>query len=136
MVLTLVVAISFVVVLLIFSLPSCLRLRFIPFSAKGVGADASSLYSSDTSPHTDPRSGYCTSTTFQSMRAPSFSPSSDVSFVFSVSSCSFSPTYFPRLRSQSRANRHLLTRVRGETVLLLIFLSACCRGGHGSACHA
>jgi hypothetical protein len=127
MVLALVVAISFVI-LLIFSLPSCLRIRFTPFSAEGVGADASSLYSSDTSRHTDPRSGCCTSTTFQSMRAPSFSPSSDVSFVFPVSSCSFSPTYFSRLRSQSRANRHSLTRVRGETVLLLAFLSACCRG--------
>ncbi|PWZ09133.1 hypothetical protein Zm00014a_016504 [Zea mays] len=40
-------------------------------------------YSSDTSPNTDSRGGYCTSMrTFHSMRAPSFSSSSDVPFVF------------------------------------------------------
>jgi hypothetical protein len=46
-----------------------------PFSAEGVGAGASSPYSSDTSPDTDPHSGYCTSTRmFHSMRAPLFLP--------------------------------------------------------------
>jgi hypothetical protein len=34
------------------------------------------------------------------------------------------------------ADRHSSTRVRGESVLLLAFLSACHRGGHGGACHA
>jgi hypothetical protein len=65
--------------ILLFSLPSYLYLRATSFSAKGVGADASSPYSSDTDSH----SGYCTSTrTFHIMRASSFSPSSDVPFVF------------------------------------------------------
>ena len=84
MVLDSIVATSFAI-LLLFSLPSCLRLRVTPFSVEGVGACASSPYSSDTSPDTDPRSGYCTPTrTFHSMRAPSFSSSSDVSFAFSA----------------------------------------------------
>jgi hypothetical protein len=48
-------------ILLLFSLPSCLHLRATPFSTEGVGADASSPYSSDTSPDTDSWSGYCTS---------------------------------------------------------------------------
>jgi hypothetical protein len=62
-------------ILLLFSLPSCLCLRTTPFLAEGVGAGASSPFSSDTSPNTGLRSGYCASTsTFHSMRAPSFSP--------------------------------------------------------------
>ncbi|PWZ16035.1 hypothetical protein Zm00014a_004492 [Zea mays] len=70
-------------ILLLFSLPSCFHLSTTPFSAEGVGACASSPYSSDTSPNTDSRSGYCTSTTtFHIMHAPSFSLSSDVPFVF------------------------------------------------------
>ena len=82
MVLASVVATSFVI-LFLFSLLSCLHLRATPFSVEGVGVDASSLYSSDTSPDIDPRSGYCTSTrTFHSMHTPSFLPSSDVPFVF------------------------------------------------------
>jgi hypothetical protein len=48
-----VVATSFSI-LLLFSLPSCLRLCTTPFSAEDVGAGASSPYSSDTSPDTDP----------------------------------------------------------------------------------
>jgi hypothetical protein len=69
-----VVIISFVI-LLLFSLPSCLCLRATPFSAEGMGAGASSLFSSDTSSNTGPRSGYCASTrTFHSIRAPSFLP--------------------------------------------------------------
>ena len=43
MVLALVAATSFAILLLFFS-PSCLRLCVTSFSAKGVGADASSLY--------------------------------------------------------------------------------------------
>jgi hypothetical protein len=52
---------SFVIILL-FSLPSCLHLRATPFLAEGVGACVSSPYSPDTIPNTDSRSGYCTST--------------------------------------------------------------------------
>ena len=83
-------------ILLFFSLPSCLRLCCTPFSAEGIGASASSPYSSDTSPDTDPRSGYCTSTrTFHNMRTPSFSPSSDVPFVFPAFALFFLPNLLP-----------------------------------------
>jgi hypothetical protein len=47
MVLASVVTTSFVI-LLLFSLPSCLHIRATPFSAKGVGAGTSFPYSSDT----------------------------------------------------------------------------------------
>jgi hypothetical protein len=84
-----------------------------PFSVEGVGASASSPYSSDTSPDTDPRSGYCTSTRmFYSIHAPLFSPLSDVLFVFCPSLCSSSPTRCPRPRSQPRTDRCSSTRVR------------------------
>jgi hypothetical protein len=93
-------------------------------------------YSSNTSPDIDPCSGYCTSTRmFHSMRAPSFSPSSDVPFVFPTFALSSSPTYCPHPRSQPRANRCSLTWVQGESVLLLAILHACRRGGHGGAYH-
>jgi hypothetical protein len=83
-------------ILLLFSLPSCLCLRATPFSAEGMGANASSPYSSYTSPDTDPHSGYCTSTRmFHSMRAPSFSPSLDVPFVFVAFALFFSPNLLP-----------------------------------------
>jgi hypothetical protein len=79
-------------ILFLFSLPSCLHLRNTPLSAEGIGACASSPYSSDTSPDTDSRSGYCTSTrTFHIMCAPSFSPSSGVPFVFPAFAMFFLP---------------------------------------------
>jgi hypothetical protein len=82
-------------ILLLFSLPSSLHLCSTPFSVEGVGACTSSLYSSDTSPDTDSRSGYCTSTrTFYIMRAPSFS-SSDVPFVFPAFALFFLPNLLP-----------------------------------------
>jgi hypothetical protein len=75
---------------------SCLHLRATPFSAEGVGACTSSLYSSDTNSDTDSRSGYCTSTrTFHIMRAPSFSPSSDILFVFPAFTLFFLPNLLP-----------------------------------------
>jgi hypothetical protein len=87
-------------ILLVFSLPSCLHLRATPFSTEGVGACAYSPYSFDTSPETNSRSGYCTSMrTFHIMRTSSFSPSSDVPFVFPVFDFSSSPTWCPRPRS-------------------------------------
>jgi hypothetical protein len=136
MVIALVATTSFAI-LLLFSLPSCLHLRAITFSTKGVGAGASSPYSSRTSSDTDSRSGYCTSTrTFHIMRASSFSSSSDVPFVFPAwlpSPYSSTPTCCPRLRSQPRADRCSSTRVRGESVMLLAFLCACRQGGHGGA---
>ncbi|PWZ53271.1 hypothetical protein Zm00014a_033002 [Zea mays] len=114
MVLASVAATSFAI-LLIFSLPLCLLLHATPFSTEGVGADASSSYSSDTSPDTDPRSGYCTSTrTFPSMGAPSFSPSSDVPFVFPTFALFFHHKLLSRPWSQPRADRPSSTRVRAS----------------------
>jgi hypothetical protein len=55
------VATTSFIILLLFSLPSCLHLHATPFLAEGVGAGVSSPYSSDTSPDTDSCSGYCTS---------------------------------------------------------------------------
>jgi hypothetical protein len=46
------------------------------------------------------------------------------------------PNLLPRTRSQSRADRRSSTWVRGESVMLLAFLRACRRGGHGGVCHA
>jgi hypothetical protein len=87
------VAATLFAILLLFSLTSCLRLRATTFLAEGVGVGAFSPYSFDTSLDIDPRSGYCTSTRmFHSMRAPLFSPLSDISFVFRPSPCSSSPT--------------------------------------------
>jgi hypothetical protein len=114
--------------------PSCLHLCTTPFSLEGVGACASSPYSSDTSPDTDSRSGYCTSTrTFHIMRAPSFSPSSDVPFVFPAFARFFLPNLLP---PPTVAATSQPTRVRGESIMLLVFLRVCRRGGHGGACHA
>jgi hypothetical protein len=83
-------------ILLLFSLISCLHLRATPFSAEGVGAGASFPYSFDTNLNTDLCSDYCTSTrTFHITRAPSFSPSSDVPFVFPAFALFFHPTCCP-----------------------------------------
>jgi hypothetical protein len=66
-----------------------------PFSAEGVRAGASSLYSSDTNPDTDPH-GYCTSTrTFHNLRAPPLLPSSDIPFVFTTFALFFLPNLLP-----------------------------------------
>ncbi|PWZ31112.1 hypothetical protein Zm00014a_022583 [Zea mays] len=95
MVLASVAATSFAI-LLLFSLPSCLCLRVTPFLAEDVGAGASSPYSFHSSPDTDPCSGYCTSMRmFPNMRAPSFSPSSDVPFVFPAFALFFLPNLLP-----------------------------------------
>jgi hypothetical protein len=79
-----------------------------PFSAKGVGAGVSYPYSSDTSLDTDPRMSYCTSTrAFHSMHAPSFSPSSDVPFVFPAFALFFLPNLLslPTVAVVSRLTR-------------------------------
>jgi hypothetical protein len=103
------------VILLLFSLPSWLRLRAAPFSTEGVGAGASSPYSSNTSPNTDPRSGYCMSTrTFHSMRAPSFSPLSDIPFVFPVFALFFLPNQLPA-HDRSHEPTDALRRGYGES---------------------
>jgi hypothetical protein len=90
------VATTLFVILLLFSLLSCLHLHATPFSAESVGAGASFSYLSDTSPGTDSRSGYCTSMRmFHIMRASSFSPSSDVPFVFPAFALFFHPNLLP-----------------------------------------
>jgi hypothetical protein len=126
------VAATLFVVLFLFPLPSCLRLRLraTPFSTQGVRAGASSPYSSDTSLDTDPRSGYCTSMrTFHNTPTPSFSLSSDVLFVFPVFALFFLPNLLP-LPTFTAASR--LTFVDAGTVrvglvfnLLLLLLCSC-----------
>jgi hypothetical protein len=97
-----------------------------PFSAEGVGAGASSSYSSDTNPDIDPRSGYCTSTrVFHSMHASS----SDVSFVFPTFAMFFLPNLLPLPTVASASRLTLVDAGTGESVLLLAFLRACRRGG-------
>jgi hypothetical protein len=95
-------------------------------STEGVGADVSSLYSSDTSPDTDPPSGYCMSTrVFHSMHAPSFLSSSDVPFVIPTFALFFLPNLLP-LPMVAATSRPMLVDVgTGESVLLLSFLRAC-----------
>jgi hypothetical protein len=108
-----------------------------PFSAEGMGADASSPYSSDTSPDTDPRSGYCMSTRmFHGMHAPSFSPSSDVSFVFPAFTLFFLSNLLPPPMVAAASRPTLVDVGTGESVLFQDFLCACCQGGHGGACRA
>jgi hypothetical protein len=50
------------------------------------------------------------------------------SYIFGYYTCC------PRPRSQPRADRRSSTRVRGELVMLLAFLRAYRRGGHGGVC--
>jgi hypothetical protein len=117
-----------------------LHLRATPFLTEGVGACASSPYSSDCSPDTDSRSGPVaiarprgcfTSCVHHRFRRRRTSRSS-----FRPSPCSSSPTCCPRPWSQPRADRRSSTWVRGESVMLLVFLRVCRRGGHSGACHA
>jgi hypothetical protein len=138
MVLVSVVTTSFVI-LLFFSplMRSCLHLRATPFSAEAVGACASNPYSSDTSPDTDSRSGYCTSTrTFHIMHAPSFSPSSDVPFVFPAFAMFFLPNLLPPPTVIAMSRPTLVDAGTSKSVMLLAFVRACRRGGHGDAYHA
>jgi hypothetical protein len=107
------VATTSFVILLLFSLPSCLHLRATPFSAEGVGACASFPYSSDTSPDNDSSSGYAcprgcfTSYAHHRFRRRRMSHSSS-----RPSPCSSSPTCCPHPRLQPRADRRSSTRVR------------------------
>jgi hypothetical protein len=124
MVLASVAATSFVI-LLLFSPPSCLRLRATPFLAEGVGAGASSLYSSNTCPDTDPHSGYCTSTrTFHSMHAPSFSTLPDVPFVFPAFALFFLPNLLPS-PTVTAVSRSMLFDAGTWRVGLALGLSSC-----------
>ena len=95
MILASVVTTSFVI-LLLFSLSLMPPPPRHPILGRGHKSRRFLPYSSDTSPDTDSRSGYCTSTrTFHIMRAPSFSPSSDVPFVFPAFALFFLPNMLP-----------------------------------------
>jgi hypothetical protein len=97
------------------------------FSIEGVGAGTSSLYSSDTSPDSDPPNDYCTSTrVFHSMHAPSFSPSSDVPFVFPAFALFFLLNLLPLPTvAAARADRRSSTRVRvSQSYSWLFFVRA------------
>jgi hypothetical protein len=119
------VVVALFVILVLFSLTSCNRLRATPFLAESIGAGASSLYSSDTSSDTDPRTGYCTSTrTFHSMRAPSFPPSSDVLFVFLAFALFFLPNLLPPHTVAATSQQTLIDAGTGR-VGLASGLSSC-----------
>jgi hypothetical protein len=81
MVLASVIATSFTILFLL-SFPSCLCLPATPFSVESVGVGASSLS--------------------HSMHVPSFSPSSDVPFVFPA----FAMFFFPNLLPPAHGRRH------------------------------
>jgi hypothetical protein len=103
-------------ILLLFSLPSCLHLRTHPILSKGHGSRRLL---------TDPRSGYCTSTrTFHSMRAPSFSPSSNVSFVLLAFALFFLPNLLPS-PTIAAASRPTLVDMGTKQVGLAPGLSSC-----------
>jgi hypothetical protein len=69
----------------------------------------------NTSPDTDSRSGYCTSTrTFHIMCAPSFSPSSDVSFVFPTFTLFFLPNLLPPPRVAAASQPTLIDTGTGR----------------------
>jgi hypothetical protein len=70
------------------------------------------------------------------MHAPSFSPSSDVPFVFPAFALFFLPNLMPLPTVAAASRPTLVDAGTGESVLLLTFLRACRRGGHDGVCHA
>jgi hypothetical protein len=108
-----------------------------PFSTEGVGACASSCIRPTPAPTPTrtvaiarPRGRFTSCVHHRFCRRRTSHSSSR------PSPCCSSPTCCPRPWSQPRDERCLLTQVRGESVMLLAFLRACRRGGHGGACHA
>jgi hypothetical protein len=130
------VATTLFTILLLFSLPSCLHLRTTLFSAEGVGAGVSSSYSFDASPDTDSRNGYCMSTrTFHIMRAPSFSPSSNVPYVFPAFVLFFLPNLLSPHTVAAVSRPTLIDAGTGRVGHAPGLFCVCRRGGHGGACH-
>jgi hypothetical protein len=70
------------------------------------------------------------------MRAPSFSPSSDIPFVFLAFVLFFLPNLLPLPTVAAVIRPTLVDAGTGESVLLLAFLRVCRRGGHGGSYHA
>ena len=127
MVLASVVATSFVICF--FSLSPHAPASAPHILGRGCGSRRLLPYSSDTSPDTAPHSGYCTSTrVFHNIHAPSFSPSSDVPFVFSAFALFFLPNLLPPPTVAATGQPTLVDAGTGA-VLLLTFLRACRRGG-------
>jgi hypothetical protein len=86
-----------------------------PILGRGRRSRCSSPYSSSTSPDTDSRSGYCTSTrTFHIMRAPSFSSLSDVPFVLSAFALFFLPNLLPLTTVAAASRPTLVDAGRGR----------------------
>jgi hypothetical protein len=93
-----------------------------PFSTEDMGAGAFSPYSFDTILDTDPHSSYYTSTRmFHSMHAPSFSPSSDVPFIFPAFPMFFLLNLLPLPMVAAASRPTLIDAGTGESVLLLAF---------------
>jgi hypothetical protein len=69
------------------------------------------------------------------MHAPSFSPLSDVPFVFPAFALFFLPNLLP-LPTVAAASRPTLVDAGGRVGLAPAFLRVCRRGGHDGACHA
>jgi hypothetical protein len=107
------------------------------FSAEDVRAGASSSYSSDTSPDTDPRSATarprgcftaCTRHRFHHRRKARSSSRPFPLF--------FLPNLLPLPTVATTSRPTLVDAGTGESVLLLAFLRACRQGEHDGACHA
>jgi hypothetical protein len=108
-----------------------------PILGRGRGSRHLLPYSSDTSPDIDPHSGYCTFTrTFHSMHDQSFLPSLDIPFIFPAFALFFLPNLLPPPTVAAASQSTLVDVGTSESVLLLAFLRACRRGGHGGAYHA
>jgi hypothetical protein len=136
MVLASVAATSFVI-LLLFSLPSCLRLR-ATHSRQRAWEQAPLPHIRLTPAPTPTRAvaiarpwGCFTVCTHHRFRRRRTSHSSS-----RPSPCSSSPSCCPCPRSQPRADRRSLTWVWASRSCSWLFLRACRRGGHDGSCHA
>jgi hypothetical protein len=131
------VATTLFAILLLFSLPSYLRLRATHSQQRAWEQAPPPRIHLIPAFDTDPCSGYCTSTRmFHSMHAPSFSTSLGVPFVFAAFALFFLPNLLPPPTFATASRPTLVNACTGESVLLLDFLRACRQGGHGGAYHA
>jgi hypothetical protein len=69
------------------------------------------------------------------MHTPSFSPSSDVPFVFPAFALFFLPNLLPLPTITAASRPTLVDAGTGKSVLLLAFLRVCRQEGHDGACH-
>jgi hypothetical protein len=126
MVLASVAATSFVI-LLLFSLPSCLRLR-ATHSRQRAWEQAPHHRIRPTPAPTPTRAvAIACPRECHSMHTPSFSPSSGVPFVFPAFALLFLPNLLPLPTVTSTSRPTLVGAGTGESVLLLAFLRVCRR---------